>query len=474
MCRECERCRTISVSLEFKDCSWYHDCDLERLERAPNGAIDAFRSGPPLPASSAGSNTSLPTWALASGRARRDELRQRKLRLPWVKPHGTMDVAVVLFGKLGTFDLPASRMAVERGVAVSTSPAVGDTSGVAPSRRSTDWYIPSTDEPLPPSSSADGGGNSASSSSATQRAVVREAHASFVRHVVHPNPHVRLTVFAHSWNPSLGRVIDHLYQPAESTHDPERSHVCREGTCAKSALASLRWAIGAKRRHEKRRGRDFELAMLCRYDLAFHSPLRWDALRKGQVWVLAQCCPWQGSPVGVPSLPAGMARARSIASVACLGEAQGEPMDYCRVSKLQPRLAAAEAEYNYIVNDWLVVAPSATLDTFRQLLPTYQKYDAALGEVGVRRRWLHFLWAAHIHDALGASDGLMPIPTHVSLIRKAQFEGCYTNTSVEALLPTPAEPLYASTARLCPWRGRVRCHYHSKKCPLLRDSPVLA
>ena len=44
---------------------------------------------------------------------------------------------------------------------------------------------------------------------------------------------------------------------------------------------------------------------------------------------------------------------------------------------------------------------------------------------------------------------------------------------VEALLPTPAEPLYASTARLCPWRGRVRCHYHSKKCPLLRDSPVL-
>ena len=100
------------------------------------------------------------------------------------------------------------------------------------------------------------------------------------------------------------------------------------------------------------------------------------------------------------------------------------------------------------------------------------RYDAALDELGLRLRWLHFLWAAHIRDALRVDDGLQPLPVHVSLMRKAKFEGCYTNVTVAHLLPPPSEPLYPSAARLCPWRGRVRCHFHSVKCALLRDSPV--
>ena len=56
---------------------------------------------------------------------------------------------------------------------------------------------------------------------------------------------------------------------------------------------------------------------------------------------------------------------------------------------------------------------------------------------------------------------------------QAKFEGCYTNATVGHLLPPPSEPLFPSAARLCPWRGHVRCHFHSIKCPLLRDSPML-
>ena len=47
-----------------------------------------------------------------------------------------------------------------------------------------------------------------------------------------------------------------------------------------------------------------------------------------------------------------------------------------------------------------------------------RRYDAALNELGLRLRWLHFLWAAHIHDALRVGGGLQPLPVHVSLMRK--------------------------------------------------------
>ena len=36
-CAECERCNFVSVSLPHSDCSWYHSCDLTRLQLEPPG-----------------------------------------------------------------------------------------------------------------------------------------------------------------------------------------------------------------------------------------------------------------------------------------------------------------------------------------------------------------------------------------------------------------------------------------------------
>lgn len=41
LCRACERCRYVSVSLQWKDCSWYQSCPLDALQREVKG----FRSG---------------------------------------------------------------------------------------------------------------------------------------------------------------------------------------------------------------------------------------------------------------------------------------------------------------------------------------------------------------------------------------------------------------------------------------------
>jgi len=46
-CRRCARCRYITVSPTGRDCSWYHDCDLDHLQQT----YDGFLSGPSMGAS---------------------------------------------------------------------------------------------------------------------------------------------------------------------------------------------------------------------------------------------------------------------------------------------------------------------------------------------------------------------------------------------------------------------------------------
>jgi hypothetical protein len=67
---------------------------------------------------------------------------------------------------------------------------------------------------------------------------------------------------------------------------------------------------------------------------------------------------------------------------------------------------------------------------------------------------------------------LSPLRIRFLQVRNAKAEGCYVNASVAHLLPPPPEPLYTATSHVCPWRGAVRCHFHSFKCALLRDSPL--
>ena len=36
-CRQCRRCRYVSFSKQWKDCSWFHQCPIRELETATKG-----------------------------------------------------------------------------------------------------------------------------------------------------------------------------------------------------------------------------------------------------------------------------------------------------------------------------------------------------------------------------------------------------------------------------------------------------
>ena len=246
LCHSCSRCQFISVSLRYRDCSWYRECALDALQQPPNGRWETIRSGAPIAKHSLATATNFslsPRWREPAPHAKRKALRL-KATLPWVQPHDRMSIAVVLFGKVGTWNSASAFVA--------------------------------------PDDAADRSAATAARLRGQQR-LLEEAHDSFVRHVVRPNPRATVECFAHSWNPSLGATIDRLYQPRESLHERERM-AAFGGLPAMSALASIRWALGAKRRHERRREREFELALLMRYDLTFHSRLEWKQLPAAQLW----------------------------------------------------------------------------------------------------------------------------------------------------------------------------------------------
>ena len=108
---------------------------------------------------------------------------------------------------------------------------------------------------------------------------------------------------------------------------------------------------------------------------------------RAQLWVVAQCCGWQPSPIGATTVPASMLEAKEKVVRECLGE--GDVLDHCRTSRYQwerDALPYEEAERNYLLNDWLLVAPSSTLDSFGAIFGRYIKYLRAVEEIGIRKR----------------------------------------------------------------------------------------
>jgi len=438
-CSLCPRCRYISVSLQLRDCSWYSvPCDRPQVR--PSG----FLSGWPLDVTTHARALRPITarWETNASRVARDRLLLSAAAdtaaavdaaepPEWVQPRAEMSVGVVFFGKVG-----------------------------GRRRSATDLTFASARASADP----EGGGE-----------LLRLAHASFEAHVVAPNPRVRLSVFAHSWNPPLGAAIDALHArhaPGRlvwSAHEDAEAVAPPLASSVHSALESLRRCLAAKRRHERAvLGRRYDLVALLRHDLVFRAPLVWARLPRAQLWLPRSCC----------SLTAPREGAASVADTATLrvlarakrrcggGPGSGVVLDHCRVSRLQWQLDALphpEAEHNYYVGDWLLVAPSATADTFGAIAPRLAAYTAALDELSIRVRWMHFYLAAHIHDALRATAGLRSIPLpDLTLARWAPDSPplrCGFNRSFETQLPPPPPLMYTGMRNLCsaPMRGLAHC-----------------
>jgi hypothetical protein len=180
-------------------------------------------------------------YARTTSRRARDALaalRPSRAEVPWVQPTAQSELALVLHGKISTLRNPSA-------------------------------YTP-----------PDGG----------DPTVVRLLHAAIVRHLLAPNRHASVSVFAHSWSPRLGPLVDRLFSPAWSKHEPE--HITPN---ARSAASSFAAALTAKRAYERRRGKRFDLVATIRYDTLLLTPLVLEQLPYAQLWFAAQCCGWRAA-----------------------------------------------------------------------------------------------------------------------------------------------------------------------------------
>ena len=106
-CQACSRCKYISISREYKDCSWYASCDLRSTKR-----FSDFRSMTVQPADA---QQQLPReWkpfvnrsSLVATREALGKLHPNKGKWPWVQPTARASVALVLYGKIGTLHHPS-------------------------------------------------------------------------------------------------------------------------------------------------------------------------------------------------------------------------------------------------------------------------------------------------------------------------------------------------------------------------------
>ena len=99
----------------------------------------------------------------------------------------------------------------------------------------------------------------------------------------------------------------------------------------------------------------------------------------------------------------------------------------------------------------------------------YEGYEAALDELGVTLRWLHVFIAAHVHDALRATQGVRPLTGGLRLMRTVSEPWpCETNVSVARLLPPPPKLMYWGVAEgVCGQRrGAVVCRGDRRSCPV--------
>ena len=422
LCLQCGRCRFVSFSTRYRDCSWFHTCpaplktDLrgfmtyqhnrshlpsaQRLQRAHKKAPSAKRYSLLIRAE----NGTRPTW-------------------PWLSPTAHMRLAIVLFGKIGTLEDPSS-------------------------------YVKDAH---------------------ADARVVRLAADSLRRHVIRANPEASCDLFIHSWNPSLAPIINKLYAPTHSGAGKLWSHHQPEiHQQVVSSMTSLAAALAARRAHEASTGHPYNLVLAARHDLIWYTPLVLARLPRAQLWLPAQCCRPDAGRDG--EMPEGFEDAIRAKNEECLGDERGVLNAVCTTSRFlrftsTDRDMAREAEFNYYVNDWMFIAPSATADTFGQIAERHRAYADALSEVGIYLNWLHFYWAAHVHHALHVSAGVRPaleVGTEFQLVRHA-VSGRYCRTSArvanESTLPMVRPPVWGGMAKaLCTRAGMVNCPWSSHRC----------
>ncbi|KAL3904378.1 MAG: hypothetical protein SGPRY_011304 [Prymnesium sp.] len=205
---------------------------------------------------------------------------------------------------------------------------------------------------------------------------------SMLRNVVRPNARAfSVDVIGHSWSPAVGGVLDAIYQPVRSLHEPEPSGGCppalferRYCERTRAHIRGISRALRLKRSHESSHGFTYDLVFLSRWDVLWQQPLAVKSLPgfsrlANRVWLPRMCAPLNSAEMG-----------RSLRESICGGQAGpwSAPQPALECSAAARACAAdmsEEARQYYLMDWWLLFGSSELSDRFAQM-------DTSFVEIG--------------------------------------------------------------------------------------------
>lgn len=268
--------------------------------------------------------------------------------------------------------------------------------------------------------------------------LIKQSFNSLQKHVLQPNNNA-FDIFLHSWNPQNRKMLDKLYKPVKSRHDPPNITLPSQ-----SQMRSLRFVLEMKKGYEIETQKTYKLVFMFRYDLTFSRDLIIHELPQSSLIFPQHCCRTP-TPVKVEKPHAWIA-------------------DYCHVSHyLGTRERPSFVEYNMYFMDWFVIASSHIADTFSQIDTHFQVYKKKLAALEIQTLWTHFLWSYHTHFVLNATN---MVRFHLlggfdyALTRHPYPSLKMLNNKVN--ISTPKSTLFESAHRMCPHIGKIVQHQRHK------------
>lgn len=246
--------------------------------------------------------------------------------------------------------------------------------------------------------------------------LARFAASSFQERVIDANRRAgrQVSVYLHSWNPEVGKLLDGLYLPRASLHEPP----IRLDKVSSQHL-SMKRVLQLLGKHTP------ELLLVSRYDLIFYADLPLDrTLLSAELW-FPQACITIAESMRMnatralcgfrPGITPHSARSRFVGRGALMGAPTIARVYPGNLTRFVPAIANWSANWHSTMLDYFFVARRSTAESFAAIYDHRRKYDAVLrNSSGPRLKlptWSHFYWAAHVNHFLPehARVGFLPI-----------------------------------------------------------------
>mmetsp|Transcript_16370 Transcript_16370/g.54409 ORF Transcript_16370/g.54409 Transcript_16370/m.54409 type:complete len:377 (-) Transcript_16370:25-1155(-) len=222
---------------------------------------------------------------------------------------------------------------------------------------------------------------------AGKRMLLRHCAASHLKYVVDAAARgEQVDVFAHSWNREAAPWFDEAYGVVlrGSRHEPPQ--YTSQALKARSQALSIGRAALLMREFAALRNVTYTLALAIRTDAVLSSPVDLHRMPAETVTFAHWCCKHRKSPP---------------ATCAAAGTPRLPLLAHCAVADYAgAHHRAADVERSYFVMDWWLAGPPALVASWGRIASEWDAYAARNAELGIGRKWSHFLWAQHVHEVL--------------------------------------------------------------------------